>query len=455
MKTIFKIGAILLTLLHLLKLFPFAIPAWIMAVAALVTMISGLFVMTGGFKKITFIFAILSVLVLIYFRQPIKVWISSINSMTNIVAILAAMQTVAIPFSMGRYNKSLRTWMEKAFRSERPLFSFSMLIAHILTIFLTMGAVPFSVAVLDDTVKAHATEPTRFLSSAISRGFILALLWAPSATNLILTVQATGVQWSKLLLPGIIMALLGFGLSYWVEILPGGILYKKVDFAISTNSVDGERGRSIFHVVFAVCAIIFLVLTLELLHVSTGYIRILIAGLVVSLIWSLIIYDKESFRSASKEYWNDGLLKVKDTGPFFVAIGFFAGALEASGLLNVVMPFVHAGVDWLGMGAVVVIPFVMILLAIIGLHPFITIVFFGKILSMASISIPPLTIALSLSMGGAISYMISPFAGIIMSISSYTNAKASDIALRWNWKFSVALFIAGAIFSMVWGLLYK
>jgi len=30
------------------------------------------------------------------------------------------------------------------------------------------------------------------------------------------------------------------------------------------------------------------------------------------------------------------------------------------------------------MGAVIIIPLVMILLAIIGLHPFITIVFFGK-----------------------------------------------------------------------------
>jgi hypothetical protein len=39
-----------------------------------------------------------------------------------------------------------------------------------------------------------------------------------------------------------------------------------------------------------------------------------------------------------------------------------------------------------------------------------------------------------------------------MSLSRYAGAKASEMAVRWNWKFSLASFAQGAGFSLGWGL---
>jgi hypothetical protein len=180
----------------------------------------------------------------------------------------------------------------------------------------------------------------------------------------------------------------------------------------------------------------------------------MIAGLAVSILWTILIYDSKEFKIAAREYWDDGILKVRDMAPFFIAIGFFSGALEGSGVLSQIAPTVQSSMQWLGIGAIIVIPIIVIAISLLGLHPFITIVFLGKIMSLAQIPVPPLTLALSLELGGAISYAVSPFAGIIMSLARYTGAKASDIALRWNWKFSIAFLIVGIGFSLLWGFLF-
>jgi len=137
--------------------------------------------------------------------------------MTNTVAIMVAMQTLSIPVAMGRYEGSIRRWAERRFRSSGSLFLFSTFITHVLTSFLMLGVIPFSMTLLGSTIKSRTREPDRFLAAAISRGYVLAALWAPGAINLYLVVQATGVAWSAILLPGIVLALLGLGLSFWME----------------------------------------------------------------------------------------------------------------------------------------------------------------------------------------------------------------------------------------------
>jgi hypothetical protein len=451
---LFRLGAVCLALLHLAKaIFPWE-PGWLMSLASTAVLVPGLFLISPGFKKATLVFLTLGIGLLAFTRQPVAAWISAWNSMTNTIAIMVAMQTISIPVAMGRYDGAIRRWAERRFRSGRSLFVFSTLITHVLTSFLMLGVIPFSMTLLGGTIKARAREPDRFLAAAISRGYVLAALWAPGAINLYLVVQATGVAWSAILLPGIVLALLGLGLSLWMETGKMGVLR---DPELLGNPVDEYSVRdssAIRDVLIAASAIVGMVLILEHFGIGSGYTRIMLTGCAAAVVWTLILFNKENFKLAAKDYWNEGLLKVRDMGPFFVAMGIFSGALESSGLLDMAMPAIQAAASGLGIAAVAVVPLVIVGLSLVGLHPFITIVLFGKILSRAGMPLPPLTIALSLAVGGAASYMISPFAGIIMSISRYTGAKAFEIAIRWNWKFSLAFFGVGVIFALLWGTVF-
>lgn len=473
MKTIFKIGAICLALMHLLTMFSPLVPGWLMSLASAAVLIPGLSLISSGFKKATIIFLVLGAALLLATKQPLTQWISAWNSMTNTVAIMVAMQLIAIPVSMGRYDESICGWAERRVRSNRPLFAFSNVITHLLASFLNMGAIPLSMNLMGKTIRSRMpqNEADRFIAITLSRGYVLAALWAPPAINLYLVVQATGVAWSALLLPGIVLALIGFGLSYWMETWKGGIirdsalecaeLARRADCAAaderSITSGQRERGKfshedaAIFHVVLVAASIVGIVFILEKLGVGQAYTRIMLAGIIVTLVWTLLLFDKTRFVAALQEYWDDGILKVRDMGPFFVAMGIFSGALESSGILKLISPSIQAAASWLGILSVAVLPLIMIALSVVGFHPFITIVLFGKILAATPMPLPILSIALSLAVGGAAAYMISPFAGIIMSISRYTGAKASQISVRWNGKYSIAFFFIGVIFSVGWG----
>jgi hypothetical protein len=112
----------------------------------------------------------------------------------------------------------------------------------------------------------------------------------------------------------------------------------------------------------------------------------------------------------------------------------------------------HAG-D-LGIFAVILVPLTVIVLALIGLHPLISIAIFGQILMALHLPLPVLAIALCLNIGGSIAYMVSPFAGIILTISKFIDAKATDIAIRWNWLFCLIYFVYGITAAYIIGSLF-
>jgi len=463
MKIIFKLGAICLALMHLLNIGGSIVPGWLMSVASAAMLIPGLSLISSGFKKATIIFLALGAAILLATKQPIEQWISAWNSMTNTVAIMVAMQLIAIPVSMGRYDLSICEWAERRVRSRKSLFVFSNLIPHILASFLNMGAIPLSFNLMGKTIRSRMSqeEADRFMSISLSRGYVLAALWAPPAINLYLVVQATGVAWSALLLPGIVLALIGFGLTYWMETWKGGVLQKESENSAGEGRTKRPQSRrlitredrALLHVIVVAVSIVGIVFALEKIGIGQAYTRIMLAGIIVTFVWTLLVFDKRAFSNAVREYWEDGLLKVRDMGPFFVAMGIFSGALESSGILKLISPSIQSAASWLGILSVAILPLIMIALSVVGFHPFITIVLFGKILAATPMPIPLLSIALSLAVGGAAAYMISPFAGIIMSISRYTGAKASQISVRWNGKYGIALFFIGVIFSIGWGAL--
>ncbi|OQB98995.1 MAG: hypothetical protein BWX81_00064 [Spirochaetes bacterium ADurb.Bin110] len=446
-------------------------------------LLPGLSLVSAGFKKATIIFLVAGAAILLATGQPFSEWLIAINSMTNTVAIMVAMQLVAIPISIGRYDERICQWANQHARSNTALFSFSTLVTHLFASFLNMGAIPLSMNLMGKTIRSRLSGESadRFLAVTVSRGYVLAALWAPPAINLYLVGQATGIPWSQLLMPGILLAMIGFGLSYWAELRHGVIAEKSKNAgranalsmehtpnascnnANRVNDIEVFRSSKIYHssgrnenaamlhVGIAALSIAGIVFFLEKKAIGASYTRIMLAGALVSAIWSLALHDSCRFRRAAHEYWDDGLLKVRDMGPFFVAMGIFSRSLQSSGILDAIAPFIQHSAGQLGLFAVVLLPLVMTGLSVIGFHPFITIVLFGTILAATPMKLPMLSIALSLAVGGAASYMISPFAGIIMSISRYTGAKASQISIKWNGAYSIAFFIVGVLFAIAWG----
>jgi len=465
---IFRLGAVALTLVHLSTMFTAVLTGVPMALVSLVVLATGVLLMGPGVKKATILFLAAGTGILLVSAQPFSVWVSSLNSMTNTVVIMVAMQIFTVPVTVGRFDKAIEAWANGRIKTTRALFGFSTLVTHVLTSILMFGAIPLSMALLRATLSSRVGDERRFTSVVISRGYVLSSLWAPGAINLYLVVIATGVPWSSLLLPGLVLSALGLGLSFWVESWPGGVLSGAA--AADASSLTGRAGAAgtrsampggqvggvsgIGQVIAAAISMVLIVLALEYLKIGSTYTRIMLSGLLTASAWIILLGKGKESAAALREYWVEGIPKVRDLGPFFVAMGVFSGALEASGLLDKAIPAIQAAANTLGIASIAIIPLAIVGLALIGFHPFITLVLFGKILTAAGMPLSNLTIALSLASGGAAAYMISPFAGIIMSLARYTGSKATEIAINWNWKYSLAFYMLGMVFALSWGFVF-
>ena len=422
--------------------------------AAFAVLFSSLPLMGKGFKKITIVFLFLGIGLLLFFQQPSSVWIAAVVSMTSLISILAIMQLYSIPIQLGNVHLAVRNWLTKSFTGENALFLFSTIVSHILASILSFGVIPVMVSLLGDTLKGRISQYERFISTAVTRGFGLVVLWAPGAINVMLVIQATGVKWSELLIPSMILSVIGIATSCCLE--------KKYHVSDKMNFAQEPVGKSQASAAFVskkavlvmavVLGLLIFILFLEKINFGASPAnRIMVAGAIVVLLWIGFFVKQPGFAKTIQNYWNKDLLKTVDLAPLFISMGIFSTALQKSGLLALLQPYLQAGANAVGIYAIAVIPVLLILCAIIGIHPFISIVMFGHILTSLQLPIPAISIALCLALGGSISYIVSPFAGMVLMLSKFLNCRTMDISISWNWVYSSLLFGEGILFAYFWG----
>ena len=83
------------------------------------------------------------------------------------------------------------------------------------------------------------------------------------------------------------------------------------------------------------------------------------------------------------------------------------------------------------------------LLAMIGMHPFIVIIILGQILMALNLPLSPLIIAIILLFGSMLSYMLSPFAGMVLTTAKFLDVSIYEVGLKWNGLFGLILFLLG------------
>ncbi|MBP2637910.1 MAG: hypothetical protein H6Q72_3817 [Firmicutes bacterium] len=456
MPFICKSAMLLLTMLNLIAPFVLVDLSKLEFIVVIIVLTSGIVLMGKNFKRITLTFLFFGLLLLFYSSQPFSIWIQAANSMMNVICIIFIMQMFAIPIEIGDYNTAMQDWLLKSSRGEAGLFLLASIVTHLVSSFLSFGTIPVMISLLEKTLKHSVNNYDRFISTVISRSYALAVLWAPGAINLLLVVQATGVGWMELFIPGMILSLIGIVTSYSIE--------KKLNLSskqvvVSTcgdkiNLSNTSKKAKAYHVILAVVSLIVGTIFFAKLKIGASTNQIMLAGTIVVVGWIAYFVKQPGFKVTLREYWKSGLLKTVDLASLFVAMGIFSTAVQQSGVCELIQPELQVIVNGMGVWSMVLVPILMILCAIAGIHPFISIVLFGQVLTAIELPLAPISIALSLALGGSISYIISPFAGIVLTLAKFINCRTVDIALRWNGLYSLIIFIEGLIFAYAWGFLH-
>lgn len=105
--------------------------------------------------------------------------------------------------------------------------------------------------------------------------------------------------------------------------------------------------------------------------------------------------------------------------------------------------------DMIGKTIILLLPLAVIALSIIGIHPFVSVIMLGKAVNAMSLGVSGLQLGLSMSLGCCLSYMVSPFAGLILTMSDAIDMKPAEICFKINLKFALLYYATAVIFIMV------
>lgn len=451
-----RIFLCLLVLLDVLAMF-FASLQYPLMIVSLIVLFLGFHHLGSAFKWATGIFFILGLVLVFTNHFTFAKLTTGVNSMNGIIVLLIVMQLFTIPINIGGYQEAIVNLVNNKLPTNKRLFVFTMVITFLLSSILSMGTVPIIYSILGPILRKRLGKNyERFSSVAISRSFTLGTLWAPGAATIFLISSITRVPLQRLFIPSLTLGILGLFLSYFVA---HNKAYMKSNHAEdqTKNKTNANSQKDIWQVLQIFLAIIILLIiafTLISLHIGEIMSDVALAGLIVVLAWVAILQHNpeahEQTASAFKNYYQKGIINGGSLAAFFVAIGLFSNSFENSSVSALVAKTISPFISSLSWGALILIPILVLLLSLIGIHPLASVTLLGQIMISIHLPFNILAVALALNIGSVLAYMGSPFAGIIVVLANIIHRKTSTVALKWNGQYCLYLLILSLIFIILY-----
>lgn len=428
--------------------------SWIIFLLGVVLLTCSIPLMDKSFKIPTLIFLAAGLSILILDKQPFSVLVTGAGSMLTVASILIIMSLFTIPIQIGDYFNALEYILIKYLHNEVLLFLFVLIIAHIFGSFLLFGTIPVMMALFGEVLYRNVRDFERFFSAAVSRGYALIALWAPGSVNILLVIQGTGSQWSELFLPGLFLSIVGLVTAYLLEakltLSRREITFHPADGKGFLSVMrDGDALKKTADIMLVVLGLAGLTVFFEKIGIYPATTRAMLAGLTIVMIWIFKYLKSPELKNAFHEYWESGLLKSLDLAGLFVAMGIISEAVNQSSFIIHLQHFLLTYVNALGTWVIPLIPLLIILASLVGIHPFITIVMTGNMLTLIDLPISSIALAMAISLGGAVSYIVSPFAGLILTLAKFTQRTPVEISIKWNGVFTLIYLVEGVVFIYI------
>ncbi|EIW12990.1 putative membrane protein [Lactiplantibacillus pentosus KCA1] len=378
---------------------------------------------------------------------------TAMTSMIDIVVLLVVMQLFLIPVTLGHYQVAVEAFMHRHVHGPKQTYTFVMVVTHLLASILSMGTVAIVLSILGDSIKHQVKDAAHFSATSVTRAFTLGTLWAPGAATIFLISTVTKVSWTQLFVPCLILGVLGLVLAYVMERKQPYLSVAPTTGHMATQTATTEHA-SLVSLVIAVIGLLALSFALMAAKIASSMTAVTLAGLLTVIVWCLLLAVKPTakrrefnatLKTAGTTYWRNGLASGAALAPFFVGIGTFTYGFQHSIVSTTLTHTLAPGFAQLGWSLVILIPIIVILVSLIGIHPLASVALIGKIIMSMHIGLSPLLVALSLNIGSVGAYMLSPFAGIVMIVAMRLNVSPATVSIRWNWQFCLAFLITSLI----------
>ena len=195
--------------------------------------------------------------------------------------------------------------------------------------------------------------------------------------------------------------------------------------------------------------IVAAVALLERLGFSTSTGRLLGTILAVTAVWLTAQGRVPEAPPLLRQWWQDYLPKNQDLAAFFLSMGVFSAAIQYSGFGDRLTELCAGHSGLLGPLVLPLLPLAIVAFSLVGLHPFVSVLMVGPILAGLPLPVTPLQLGLAMSLGCCLSYMLSPFAGLILTLSHELQEPPLRMCLRANLPFAIPYYLLATL-AITW-----
>ncbi len=383
---------------------------------------------TGSSRVIGILLFSLSIVLLLYSQAPFAIWKEALQENSYLIVMFIMVPLLGIPVQHGGYSESLSEVFTRYAHTDSRYYALVSSMSAFVGALISIAAVPLTYEV---SRASRHSENKKLFSSALSRGFVTCMIWAPTSATIALVIQLTGIDW---------MEFCPFALACAVIALAVGFLMTFVGEKTAQSSsctIEEPAGNFALSKVVELCVFaVLLVASIAVVSQIYGLSVIIVvamASLVFPVIWMTAIKRLPTYaREFKRDYVCNKLPQVKNQIVLFAGAGLFANSIAYSHLGDTMA----GALLFLTGQNVLLLTLAIIAITLItsaaGIHPIVVIAVIGGAISASDCGVTPIYFALVLSISWALGNVICPASANVIAVSGMIGQSPLKVGLRWN-----------------------
>lgn len=413
----------------------------------------------GSTRMIAAVLFIVGAFLLFYTQAPLDVWEKALLENGYLLAMFIMVPLISLPVRYGGYNESLEALFDRFGNSKSRFYGLVSVMTAFLGVLVSIASVPLTCEVARSS---HFATNARILATALSRGFVTCLFWAPTTATIALSLQLTGANWLSVLPFGLLFAIIAGFIGWIMTTIRENLIARRsqLNTSLSKNKnnthIDANLNSSSLHpskyevtshqphsgifdrkkiielVLFSVLYIVAVMLVGQCLRISI-IVAVALMSILIPIIWMVAIKRVTLFKQKVKdEYVAVKLPNVKGQMILFTAAGVLASGISYSGVGEMAVTTLLQITNGGALEATILVMILALVCSAFGVHPLVYTTVIGGSLTAAQLGVSPVYMTLLLAMGWALGNAVCPTSANSIAVSQLVERSPFKLALNWN-----------------------
>jgi len=413
------------------RLFPNPVLVLGVEIMALLTLVETLFLARGITRIISFVLLGLGAGMLYLSNASVLTWLNGFGQNAGLITLFVLVPQLAIPLRCRRYMHAVADFYRTKINNNNRMYLYSMLLTHFFGVILSVGSVAIVYNLVKEKIDAD-NQPV--VLKAINRGFAACIMWSPYFAAMALVLSKIEVSWASVAMINIPLAVIALAGGFLLDFRPQK--NNKVNIGVNLK----PENRKILNTM--ILTGLGLTLSMFVMEWITGISMVLIVCLAATIfpfLWSFLPGNKVVYRQGLRNYFWNNLPLLRGEVVLFLSAGFFASAIANSDFSTYILTLFEAISGHGQMVTELAILGIVVVLAVVGIHPVVSVSVLAGSLTPALVGLSPATLAATFLMSWAVANITSPFTAVNMMLGGLSGRSLIDISLRWNLLYTVCM----------------